>query len=244
MTHSGEHHPRTPDGTDAKATPTSGASAEAYEADGSSEYAGVDAESFDVLDGEQPPREVTRRDLKIAAKKIRKLDDDALIDVASKAHKWDTHGGDMEKLRAEADRNREIALRSQAEFENLQKRTQRLRQEEAKYAQLPLIRDLIGHVDNLRRAVDAAGANGGEGDTLLRGVQMTLAGLEQALLAHDALPIDATGQAFDPEFHDAVMTGADTSLDDGLVLDCFERGWKVHDRVIRPAKVRVNKLSE
>lgn len=192
--------------------------------------------------GEAPPveeREFSHKDLKRAAKGIRKMDDGDLVDLAHKARQWDTHGGDMAKLKATADHHMDLARRAQADFDNYQKRAERMRRDDAKYANVPLMRDLLPSIDNLQRAIDAAHRTK-DVEALTTGVVMTLSGLERALTDHGLVAIDAKGSPFDPELHEAVMTGTDDSLENGVVLDCFERGWKLHDRVIRPAKVRVN----
>jgi len=193
-------------------------------------------------DGEALDREFSHKDLKRAAKAVRKMSDADLVDVAHKARQWDFHGGDMAKLRADADRNLDLARRAQAEFDNFQKRTERQRREDARYANVPLVRDLLPSIDNLQRAVDAANRTK-DVEALTTGVSMTLGGLERALIEHGLIAIDAKGQPFDPELHEAVMTGNDSTVENGIVLDCYERGWKLHERVIRPAKVRVNQLS-
>ena len=135
----------------------------------------------------------------------------------------------------------ELARRTQAEFENYQKRAQKQRTDDARFAISPLVRELLTSIDNLGRALEAADKTP-EFEPLHKGVGMTFKMLEQSLEKFGVKPIDAKGEEFNPEFHDALMTGNEEGEKDNIVLECFEKGWCLHERVIRPAKVRVNKL--
>jgi molecular chaperone GrpE len=109
----------------------------------------------------------------------------------------------LEAARAERDEHYNLALRTQAELENFRKRINRERDEEARYRALPLARDLLPALDNLRRALDAAGKTGNVND-LIQGVEMVLKQLEDTLAAHAVKPIAAEGEKFDPNRHDAL----------------------------------------
>lgn len=160
------------------------------------------------------------------AKRLRKLKDDELLAIEDAAIQC----AEMKNL----------ALRKQADFDNYQKRVELQRQQDARFASSSLIRALLEPIDNLARAL-AGSAQSEDYVALQKGLELTFAQLLEALQKHGASPIDPEKEEFDPAYHDAVLTGVDEDFDDNVVLDTFEKGWKLHERVIRPAKVRVNK---
>jgi molecular chaperone GrpE len=142
---------------------------------------------------------------------------------------------------AERDAHYERFLRAQAELENFRRRSRRESEEERKYAVQPIIRDFLPALDNLRRAADAARSNLQATD-LVRGIDMVLQQLDAALGSHGARPIESVGKPFDPHLHEAVQQFASADHPPMTVLQELERGYTVHDRVIRPSKVIVSKL--
>ncbi len=172
--------------------------------------------------------------LKRFAKRVRKVSDADLVGMLARAKK-------CEAAEAEVGDAKARLFRVQADFDNSLKRMERRAAEDMKYASKRVLEDLLPTIDNLQRAIDAA-RTATDPEALLKGVEMTATGLVSTMSGHGLHPIDAAGQPFDPEFHEAVLTGADPDKPDGEVLDCFERGWRLNDRVLRPAKVRVNKL--
>jgi molecular chaperone GrpE len=144
----------------------------------------------------------------------------------------------LEAARAERDENYNLALRTQAELENYRKRVQREREEDARYRALPLARDLLPATDNLRRAVQAAGQSGNT-EELIRGVEMVLRQFDDALARHEVKPIPAEGEKFDPNRHDALTQVPAPDKEPMTVLQEVERGYTLHDRVLRPSKVIV-----
>lgn len=148
----------------------------------------------------------------------------------------------LAKRAAEAEHWLDTARRSQAEFENFRKRLQREADETARYACGSLAKELLAPIDNLDRALASAGKST-EAAALAEGVKMTLDQFVAALGRLGVKPIDALHKPFDPAEHEALMTSGDANLGDNVVAQVFERGWKIHDRVLRPAKVVVNKKS-
>lgn len=129
-------------------------------------------------------------------------------------------------------------LRAQAELENFRKRTRRELDEERKFAQLPLITDLLSVADNLDRAVQHAEKNAAASG-LLEGVKMVS---QQLLLVFDKYqcrPIAAQGVAFDPNLHQAIGQEPRPDVDAGTVTRVLQNGYMMHDRVIRPAQVMI-----
>jgi molecular chaperone GrpE len=131
------------------------------------------------------------------------------------------------------------ALRAQAELENYRKRAQRELAEERRYAVVPLVRDLLTVVDNLRRAIDAAQQTS-DSNGLLEGVQMVATQLDAVLKQHGCLPIETVGTPFDPNQHQAIAQEPSAEHPSGIVTRATQVGYRLHDRVIRPAQVFVS----
>jgi molecular chaperone GrpE len=146
----------------------------------------------------------------------------------------------LEAVRAERDANRDNWLRTQAELENYRKRVQREMDEARRYQVLPLARDVLPVLDNLRRAV-AAAEEAGDTAGLIDGVRLVLKQLEDALARHEVKPIEAVGQPFDPNQHEALQQVPSAEQPPLTVLQEYQRGYRLHDRVIRPSQVVVSK---
>jgi molecular chaperone GrpE len=142
----------------------------------------------------------------------------------------------------ERDANFERILRAQADFDNFRKRMQRDADEERKFAPLPIVRDLLPAFDNLRRAVDAARPVA-EASNLVQGIDLVLQQIEQMLGKYGVTPIPAVGQAFDPHLHEALTQMPSADHPPMTVLQELERGYKLHDRVVRPGKVIVSQAA-
>lgn len=133
----------------------------------------------------------------------------------------------------------ERTLRVQAELENYRKRVQREAAEERKYAVIPLVRDLLPVVDNLERAIEAAQQSPSAAG-LLDGVKMVAGQLTAALSQHQCVRVDGEGAQFDPNVHQAIGQEPSDKYPAGVVSRAFQAGYKLHDRVIRPAQVFVS----
>jgi molecular chaperone GrpE len=149
---------------------------------------------------------------------------------------------DLESLRARAqerDQFLDLLKRTQADFENYQKRNQREREQERRYRNEPLGRDLLSVLDNLERAMTAA-RQANETGPLVQGVGMVLTQFLDLLRRHGITPIDAEGKPFDPNLHHAVMQQPSADVPPNTVTQVLERGFMIHDRVLRPASVAVS----
>ncbi|HEX9669051.1 MAG TPA: nucleotide exchange factor GrpE [Thermoanaerobaculia bacterium] len=135
---------------------------------------------------------------------------------------------------------RERLLRALADFENLRKRTDRERQELRRYALFDTMRDLVAVTDNLERAAAA----GGEVEDLKAGVDMILQQMRETLRRHGVTAVEALGRPFDPAEHEAVTREEDPAVSSPLVTAELQRGYKMHDRLLRPAMVRVSVPAE
>jgi molecular chaperone GrpE len=142
----------------------------------------------------------------------------------------------LDKLRvAEAE-----VLRSRAEMENYRKRMQRDADQQLKFANVPIVRDLLDVIDNLNRAIEAARADETNTKALIDGVQMVSQQFNDALAKHGCKPIQAVGTAFDPNVHQAIAQTPSQDVPAGTVAMEVAVGYVLHDRVIRPAQVIVS----
>ncbi len=138
-------------------------------------------------------------------------------------------------------------VRVVAEMDNLRKRTEREKADTAKYAITSFARDMVAIADNLRRALAAASSSASAEDQsgplkgLLEGVALTDQELQKALEKHGITPIPSDGQIFDPHKHQAMMERDDPSVPSGTILQVFQDGYQIGDRVLRPAMVVVAK---
>lgn len=138
----------------------------------------------------------------------------------------------------ERDQNYDRFLRAQAELENYRRRVQRERSDDAKYASARLARDLLPAIDNLDRALTAA-ENTEDVAGLVEGVGLVAKQLRDVLDGHAIKPIDTSGP-FDPNLHEALTQVPSPDLPPMAIVQEVERGWILHDRVLRPAKVVVS----
>ncbi len=126
-------------------------------------------------------------------------------------------------------------VRAAADLENYRKRSQREREEIQKYGVEKLVKDLLPVLDNLDRALAAAGPD----DPLAAGVRLVRASFEQALSRHGVKGFSAMGQPFDPAHHEALLQVPTAEAVPGLVVVEHARGFTLHERLIRPAMVGV-----
>ena len=148
-------------------------------------------------------------------------------------------------LQAEVAALRDQLLRALAETENLRRRSQREREDALKYAAVPFMRDLIGVVDNLRRAMDSVSPEALEADehlkTLMAGLEMTEKELATVFERHHIVKIDPLGERLDPHSHEAMFEVPDPETPSGTVVQVVQAGYRLHDRLLRPAQVGVAK---
>jgi len=143
------------------------------------------------------------------------------------------------KLRSELAAAKDQVLRTQAELENYRKRAQRELQDERRYANVPLMRDLLPVLDNVERAIEAA-EKSSDAASLLEGFKLVAQQLEGVLSRFDCQPIAAQNEPFDPHHHEAVLQAPSEDLPASHVVQVVQRGFQIHDRVVRPAQVIVS----
>ena len=148
-------------------------------------------------------------------------------------------------LQAEAAELKDRLLRAHAEVENIRKRSEREKEETAKYAVTKLARDVVNVGDNFQRAIDAIPAGAAEQDpalkSFLEGVTMTERELLNVLERHGIRRVQPANEPFNPHLHQAVMEIARSDVPSGTIVQVFQAGFMIEDRVLRPAMVAVSK---
>lgn len=130
-----------------------------------------------------------------------------------------------------------------ADFDNYRRRVQKEADQERRFAALPLARDLLPILDNLHRALEAA-RNGGDVNQLVQGVQMVSKQFDDVLAKHSVVAIAALDQPFDPNLHQAIQQVPAPGKPPLTVVSECERGYRMHERVVRPSTVIVSAPNE
>ncbi len=130
-------------------------------------------------------------------------------------------------------------LRLAAEFDNYKRLSQRDQRDQIRFGNEQLLKELLPVVDNMERAIKAAQTSGGD-SALVQGVELTLKQLSGALAKFGVQAIDSVGQDFDPSSHQAVSYGPSDDVPANKVLDEFQKGYRLHDRILRAAMVSVS----
>jgi molecular chaperone GrpE len=152
----------------------------------------------------------------------------------------------IEALNAENASLKDRVLRTLAEMENLRRRTEREMADARTYAVTAFARDMLNVADNLERALASVPENArSEGDeamkSLIDGVELTARDLSTALGRHGVKKLEPQGEKFDPNFHQAMFETPDETLPSGTVTQVVQSGWRIGDRVLRPAMVGVSR---
>ncbi len=145
---------------------------------------------------------------------------------------------------AEADEQRDRMLRMAAELDNFKKRSARELDDLKKYATENLIRQLLTVVDNLERAIASASPDNENGKSVVDGIVLTLAEINKLLEKHYVSSIQALGEPFNPAFHQAMCQEESTDQPPNTVVQEFQKGYLIHDRLLRPAMVVVSKAAQ
>jgi molecular chaperone GrpE len=145
----------------------------------------------------------------------------------------------MAGLQADLDRFRDLALRSQADFENYKKRTAREKDDAIKYANSGLLERLLPIVDNFELGLAAARGEG-EASPIFSGMSLVFKQLNDFLVDNGLQPIDAVGEKFDPNLHEAIAHEPSEKVPEGSIIHQTRRGYRYKDRLLRPASVVVS----
>lgn len=146
---------------------------------------------------------------------------------------------ELEKQKDEARKNYDQYLRALADADNTRKRMQREKDEYIKFSTLPLIKKLLPVVDDLERAIQAAGSTQ-DYEVLSKGVEMINRRLQDIIRGQEVIAIETQGQIFDPQFHQALVVEASAEHEENTILEEMQKGYIMHGRVIRPSLVKVS----
>jgi molecular chaperone GrpE len=165
--------------------------------------------------------------------------DAEVVEEESAEQQADAVADDLDELgktKKERDEYLELAQRAQADFENYRKRAAREQERLVAHAHERLVRELLPILDDLERALEAAERH--EEAQLVEGVKLVEQALRTALRKEGLVEIETDG-AFDPHVHEALLTKPSDHVEPGSVLEVIQRGYRVGDKVVRPARVIV-----
>lgn len=169
-------------------------------------------------------------------------DDDA-SEKKENGQDLDELSAQLDALKQKADEERDRLLRVLAEFENYKKRMNRHMEEYKKYANEGLLKDLLSVVDNLERAISSSSnaMDNPKESCVVEGVEMTLNEILKIMEKFHVTSFEAQGKPFDPAFHEAVMQQESEKYPENTVINVLQKGYLIHDRLLRPAMVIVSK---
>ena len=145
----------------------------------------------------------------------------------------------IKKLEEEVKASEDKYLRLYAEFENFKRRKNQEIETNNIYKSQKVITEILPSLDNLERALQVDSDNE-EVKALRKGVEMVYEGMLNVLKTEGVEVVETENVQFDPNIHHAVMQGEESDKESGVILDTFQKGYKLKDRVIRPAMVKVN----
>lgn len=160
-------------------------------------------------------------------------------DVQNDSSEVDDKEKEIQQLKEEVNEQEEKYLRLYAEFENYKRRIQNENQTLKTYQAQSVLTDILPTIDNIERALQIEGEDESF-KSLQKGVQMVYESLLRALEENGLEKIEAVGQQFDPNYHQAVMQDEDDSFESNAVTQELQTGYKLKDRVLRPSMVKVN----
>jgi len=143
------------------------------------------------------------------------------------------------KHQEESQRNYDNYLRALAEVENTKKRVAREREEYLKFANVNIVKKILPLIDDLNRAIEMARLSA-DVEALAKGVEMVANQLGEVLRGEGVTAIESVGKPFDPQYHEALTVQASDEHPENTVIEQFQTGYVMHDRVIRPSLVKVS----
>jgi molecular chaperone GrpE len=196
----------------------------------------VNIEIEEPTEADQPETPVDEKSSGQVADEENRVDQDQLPeeDMESK----------LDAAQEQAQENYDRLLRLSAEFDNYKKRTSREMRDVVRYANEKLLKELLGIVDNLERAIDSANQDSPSDVSLVEGINLTLSEVLKILKRYDVQPVKALGETFDPAFHQAMMQQEVEDQPANMVVQEMQKGYVMHDRLLRPAMVVVSKAKD
>ncbi len=149
-------------------------------------------------------------------------------------------GGEVTELKAQVEEFKDRYLRAYAEMDNMRKRLERDRQEFVKYSTERLLRDILLVYDAVHKSIATAEKLHPEDEPFIEGLRMIEKLFFETLKKYRVEPIQAQNVPFDPNYHEALMQVNTQGVEPGIVVEEIEKGFMIHDRVLRPAKVTVS----
>ena len=157
----------------------------------------------------------------------------------------ESQAGELDALRGELSALQDRMVRLQADFDNFRRRALKEREEAYQYGHENLVKDLLATVDNLDRAIEhGQRSDGGDFESMLQGVELVRQQLLGVLANHGVKEIEVENAAFDPKLHEAMAQREDGSVPVNTVIEVFQKGYRLRDRLLRPARVVVSKQVE
>ena len=136
---------------------------------------------------------------------------------------------------------KEQALRAQADAQNARRRAEQDVEKAHKFGLEKMVNDLLPVVDNLERALASIDAGNEVLTAIVEGIQLTHKSFVDALARHQVIAVDPVGEPFDPNLHQAVSAVPNPDVEPNTVINCFQKGYTLHGRLVRPAMVVVSK---
>ncbi|MGI9066978.1 MAG: nucleotide exchange factor GrpE [Pyrinomonadaceae bacterium] len=207
----------------------------------------------DIWGKNQKARRDDDPEIRVTDRRRIQLDDDAETDSEARFEAPSLKPSYVEELEARTKAAEQKIQEVQSRFEQLRKQLQsetdetrqrlnRAADERAQREKANFITGLLPVLDNLQRATEAA-ETGSSPEVIAEGIRQTASSFENALAAAGVEPIDAVGQQFNPALHDAVETVEVEPEDEGKVVADYARGYKIGDRLLRPARVKVGRYT-
>jgi molecular chaperone GrpE len=184
--------------------------------------------------GQKLDKEADRRDGEVEGSEEREMGDPSLEKMTRPQLLMK-----MEELKQQAEKNYDLYVRSQADLENAKKRFTKEKAEFIRFSNESLIKQLLPVLDNLESAVAHARMNSSRED-LMKGVELTLKGLKDTLMKAGLKEIPCVGESFDPCYHEATLRKPDTTVKPGTVVEEYQKGYLLNERLIRPSMVAVS----
>ena len=171
----------------------------------------------------------------MSKKEKAKVEEPELQEAEETAAEEKTEAAEENAIEKELTDTKDQLLRVTAEYANFRKRSEKEKQDTFVFAKSETVRELLPVVDNLERAISA---ENGDFDALKKGVEMTFENLMSILERLGVEVYGKPGDIFDPNLHNAVMHVEDENYENGEIVDVFQKGYKINDKIIRPAMVK------
>ncbi|MDN3650687.1 nucleotide exchange factor GrpE [Reinekea marina] len=163
---------------------------------------------------------------------------------AVESEESDDLAAQLASAQEEAAKYKDQFIRSEAEMANLRRRVEKDVENAHKFGQEKISKELLSVADNLERAILASESDSAEVKALKEGVEMTLKGLLDVFAKFNIVAIDPQGEPFDPQLHQAMSMVENPDVEPNTVIAVMQKGYTLHDRLIRPAMVMVSKSAE